>query len=477
MTENVPTAGGYRRSLSGWHVAILMIAAAAPLSSMIGNVPGGLIFGNGAGLPGAFLAAAVLIGVLVVVYLALHRLLPDVSGFAGYVRAGVGPGTGAGVAYVTMLSYFAATLSYAVGVGYFGSLIAASHGVTIPWWLISVVAFAVIGTLGRRGAEVSGRVVMALVACEFALLIIMNICVIVQRGGAAFPVESFTPTEMLSGHPGLALMTGLTSFVGVEAGILYSRETRNARRAIPLALYGAIAAVAVFYIITSWIIIGGLGADSAVSSATKLQGDVIFGLAFQVGGNALLIPMQILFCGSVLASAIAMHNAASRYTADLAIDGHFPRRIGVLHSDSGAPQRASDIIALMGTVVVIAFAIARTNPYIGLGSSLVGVLTIGLFGVQVIVVIAAIQLFRRGKDRSVPVLVAAVVGGVGLAVSVGLMLMNFSVLTGTDSPWAVLPVALLLVALSAGPIVVRYRKVGAASDEIAGERPVSAPLL
>lgn len=75
----------------------------------------------------------------------------------------------------------------------------------------------------------SGRAVVGLVLAAFVLLLIMCVLIIASKGGAAFPIESFTPTTVFSGTPGLALMAGLTSFIGIEAGVLYSRETKNAR--------------------------------------------------------------------------------------------------------------------------------------------------------------------------------------------------------------------------------------------------------
>ena len=43
-----------RRVLSTRKVVFLVIAAAAPLAAMVGNVPLALIDGNGVGLPAAF---------------------------------------------------------------------------------------------------------------------------------------------------------------------------------------------------------------------------------------------------------------------------------------------------------------------------------------------------------------------------------------------------------------------------------------
>ena len=47
-----------RRTLSTQRIVFLVIAAAAPLAAMIGNVPLALVYGNGAGLPVAYLSVS-----------------------------------------------------------------------------------------------------------------------------------------------------------------------------------------------------------------------------------------------------------------------------------------------------------------------------------------------------------------------------------------------------------------------------------
>ena len=468
------TTHGYRRTLNAGHVTLMVVAAAAPLSSMIGNVPGGLLLGNGAGLPVTFLMAGVVMALLSVVYVALNRAFPAAGGFAGFVTAGLGRGAGVGTAYATMLCYASATIAYAVGVGYFGSLIAASHGVDIPWWLLTAVAVLVSATLGRRAADLSGKTLVVVLLAEFLLLVILDALILVQKGGGAFPLESFTPGAILSGNIGPALMVGFTSLIGIESGILYTHEVRNPGRSIPRATYWAIALVTLFYVLTCWMIIGGLGASDTVAAAEQYQGDVVFVLAAQTGGPALLVPMQIFFCASVLASMIAMHNATSRYLFTLAKDGYLPRPLGVLHHAQRVPRRASDLLVAVATLLLTVLAVSGVDPYIGISTSLVGFLTVGLFGVQIVVAVAAIVHFRRSTDpQRSRIIAAAAAGGLCVTLVVGIMAANYSVLTGSDSAWANLPPVLLLVALLAGPIVVRRRARASVSD-LRGTGPAPA---
>ncbi|MCD0453334.1 hypothetical protein LO762_29750 [Actinocorallia sp. API 0066] len=131
------------------HLLLMIVAAAAPLGVAIGNLPTGLILGNGIGLPAAFLAAALVIFCLVTGFMRLARDVRTEGGFADLVRAGLGPGSGLGAAYVTGMAYWAGALALAAATGYFGNLIGTSHGVTLPWWAYSLTAFALVAFLGR----------------------------------------------------------------------------------------------------------------------------------------------------------------------------------------------------------------------------------------------------------------------------------------------------------------------------------------
>ncbi|GAA0312651.1 hypothetical protein GCM10009528_32730 [Kineococcus aurantiacus] len=163
--------------------------------------------------------------------------------------------------------------------------------------------------------------------------------------------------------------------------------------------------------------------------------------------------MQVFFVTSCLACLIALHNATARYVQKLAGDGDLPRGLGRLHPRHEAPTRASDLLALAAVVILGGLALTGADPYVGLGTSLTGLFTVGIFGVQVLVAVAVVVHFRRTRDvRWWTTLVAPVLGGIGVLVAVGAIVANYPVLTGTETGVAnVLPV-LLLLAVLAGPV-------------------------
>ncbi len=83
-----------RRVLSTRKVVFLVIAAAAPMSAMVGNVPLALIRGNGVALPAAFVLAAVILLCFSVGYAAMNRRVVNSGAFYTYIARALGKPAG-----------------------------------------------------------------------------------------------------------------------------------------------------------------------------------------------------------------------------------------------------------------------------------------------------------------------------------------------------------------------------------------------
>jgi amino acid transporter len=447
----VSTQPQLRGSLTTGRIVMLVVAAAAPLGVVIGNVPIGLILGNGAGLPVAFLIAASLIACSAAGYVAMSRAVPSAGGFAAFVTAGLGPRLGRGTAYAIAVAYFAGVLALATGFGYFSNLILAGLGIELPWFAWTVAAMTVVAVFGRRSVDSSAKLLLAFMIAEFAILVVLDIAILVKHGLPALPLDVFSPDHVFSGQLGPALMVGFTSFIGVESAIIYAKEAKEPERSIPRATFGAIAAIAAFYVLTTWLVIGSIGVDDVVASATESEGSFIFMLTAANAGNLTLTIMQIFFCTSLLACLLALHNATTRYVHTLAGEKALPRTLSAVHARHASPHRASDAVAGLTAIVLLVCAVMGAEPYIGLGTSLTGLFTVGVIGLQILVSIAAIVYFRRRRDPRIwTTLVAPMVGGVGIAVGVGFIIANYSTLTGTNSLVANSLPAVLGIALAAG---------------------------
>ncbi|MDW8805361.1 amino acid permease [Streptomyces scabiei] len=449
--------GRARRVLSTRRVVFLVIAAAAPMAAIAGNAPLALVRGNGISLPAAYILAAVVLLCFAVGYSAMSRRVVNDGAFYVFVARGLGKRAGVATAYVAALGYLSLAVGMAAVFGYFTSLVFAQSGVDVPWGVFTAAGVAVVAVFGHRSADVSARFLGILMALEFAVLLALDILVIGNKGSAAFPAESFSPGQLFGGSLGIALMFAFTSFVGFESAALYGEETKDPARSIPRALYISVASIAVFYVITAWIVIGGAGGPAAPERAREDLGNMVFTLAEQYGGTALLDACAVLLCTSVLASWIALHNAASRYLFALGWEQVAPRALGRYHPVHQSPHIGSTVVTTVTVGVVGVMGLADADPYETIASAVVGLGTLSIVLVQAFTALAVALFFRgRGDRRPFSGVVAPVVGALGLGTAFVLASTHYAVLTGSDDV-LVNAVPLLIVVTAAAGVVAAMR--------------------
>jgi amino acid transporter len=362
-----------RRTLSTPRVVFLVIAAAAPLAAMIGNVPLALVYGNGAGLPVAYLAAAIVLICFSIGYAAMSRRIINTGAFYTYISRALGKEIGVGAAYLALTSYTAMTCGLAGAFGYFlHELIKSAAGVSIPWFALSALGIAIVALLGYRSVDLSAKILGFLMLAEFAVLVVFEIIVIAKHGFSSFPLQSFTYKQATSGPFGIAALIAFTSFIGFESAALYGEETRNPERSIPRATYIAVTTVGVFYIFTTWVIIGATGVNHLRAQANKDGGVFVLNLLNRYGGQILYDLGAVPLCTSVLAGYSALHNASSRYLFALGRENIAPSKFGDYHKDFFSPHIASIAITSITSVVAIAFALGGADPYKVFAASLIG---------------------------------------------------------------------------------------------------------
>jgi amino acid transporter len=452
------------RGLSTGRIVFLVVAAAAPMAAMVGNTPLALALGSGPGLPAAYLLAAATLLCFAVGYAAMARHVVNTGAFYTYVAYGLGKPPAVAAAYLAVTSYSALTIGLAAAFGYFVTLIGDSMGVSTPWPLWSALAIVVVAALGYRSIDLSATVLGTLMVAEIVVLLVLDGAILLRDGAHALPVSVFTPSSLTTaGIGGLAvvLMFAFTSFVGFESAALYGEEAREPHRTIPRATYLSVVLIGVFYLLCSWLVVGALGVEDTRAVAAKEQGNLLFMLSDRYAGGILTAVMGLLLSTSVLASMLAVHNAATRYLFALGRERLLPAALGTLHPRRYAPARASLVLTAATAVVVALFAIGGWDPYLGLAAAFVGLSTVGVVSLQLMASLAVVGYFRRvshteGRWRTV---VAPLLATVGLAVALVLVLVEFPVLTGVSSPaFRVLPAVLMLVLIGGGGYGVWLRR-------------------
>ncbi|MFI5779674.1 APC family permease [Nocardia sp. NPDC051570] len=446
MSEQVERGSGLRGSMGVAGIVFLVIAAAAPLTSIGGALPMMIALGNGAGSPSAYLVAAVVLLLFSVGYTAMSRHMVDAGAFYAYIRRGLGAACGLGAAGLALLTYTAIQAAiYGLAAATLREVVLRYGGPELPWSGYALLLIALVGVLGYRNIELGAKVLGVLLVVEIGMILALSIAVLVRGGAHGIDTESFTPAAFLSGSPGVALMCAIASFIGFEATALYGEEARQPRRTVPLATYVAVTAIGLVYAIASWAVVLAFGDDEVTAAASADPVGLTFTAAERFLGGPASDVLRIMLVTSLFAALLAFHNAIVRYLYALARDGFGHIALGHIHIRHGSPHKASIAQTVSAVLVVGAFAVAGADPVRQLFTWLAGLATVAILILMALTSAAVVLFFRRtGLDRRWwHSRIAPVLGTGCLLLVTAMVLRNFAILVGGS--WIVADILLAVV--------------------------------
>ncbi len=450
MPEDAHTLRG---TLNTTQVALLVIAAAAPLGAIVGTLPVALMFGNGAGVAGAFLASGLLMLCFGIAYSALIRSIPGGGAFYRYLSTVFGRRIGTGAAWVALASYLAMATALATTSGYFTDLSLGTLGIHVGWQACTAALMVMVAILGRGNVDIAAKVLVPLVLAEFGMLLILAIATGHHKGMAALPVEAISPSNVFTKGFGVSLMIGLASFIGIESAALYALEARNPGQTIPRATFIAIVLVGVAYFLSVWTIIGDLGWSDVQALATKQQGDLVLNSFRSNTGTLMTGLVSLMICTSNFACYLSLHNAATRYIFTLSNEGSLPKSLSNAHPRHGSPANASTVVTILLALFVGVPTLMGVDPYVTILPSAIALGTIGIIGLQGSVAFSSLVHFARKKDdRFWVTRVLPTIAMIGFVAAAWLITSNYSVFTGSDSALVNSLPIVLLVAFAYGAI-------------------------
>jgi amino acid transporter len=416
--------------LSTPYIIFLVIAAAAPLASMIGNLPIAIERGTGPYVPIAFLIAGAILIAFTAGYAFIGRRVVSTGAFYTYVAEGLGKPLGVGTAYAAILSYTSFTFGLAAACGYFDAQVFLAVGLHVSWQICTAASVLLTGFLNSRSMDVSSRLLAVIITVETAVLVVFDASVILVKGAAAFPLASFAPTGWIAPGTGVSLMTAFTCFVGFESGALYSKEAADPVRSIPLASYVSVLLIGIFYLLTAWIAIGAIGPDATKTRAMTHGGTLILDLIHQYDGEVAADIAGVLLCVSMLATYIAIHAAASRYVFALAREGLLPRLLARFDEARNVPIAATLCISAATIICMAAIASTRTDPYAAIIPVLIGTGTLGIIALQAAAAIAIVCYIHRHRgEAGLITRLASLLAALGLTAAVSIATANFTLLS------------------------------------------------
>lgn len=435
-------------------IVFMVVAAAAPLTVIGGNVPLGIAGGNGAGAPVGFIIAALVLLVFSIGFVTMTPHVKRSGAFYAYVRQSLGNRLGMGTAFVALVAY---TAIQAGIYGYMGGAISifvqSFGGPTLPWWLYSGVVLLIVATLGYRHIELSSKVLGVALVLEIGVVLIMDAAILFAGGAEGITGAAFTPSEVFSGPIGVAILFALTGFIGFESTAIYRDEARDPGRTIPRATFLAVIIIGGFYALSSWALVVGWGPSQVVAQATAEPATFMLDAAEIYAGVGVRHVMDVLLLTSLFACVLAFHNVIARYQFNLARDGALPQKLGTVHPTQGSPSTSSLVQSVTAAAIIAVFSLFDVDPLVHVFGSMAGVATVGMMFLLIFTSIAVVKFFSSHPDiaagRPWSTRIAPIIATVVLLGCMYLVLSNFVLVTSSPVGVSILlatvpPVAFLI---------------------------------
>jgi amino acid transporter len=440
MTENATSTRSERLTghLGTVGVVFMVVAAAAPLTVIGGNMPLAMGLGNGAGAPVGFLIAALVLLLFSIGFVTMTPYVPEAGAFFSYVTVGLGKRAGMGIAVVALIAYTAIQVGIYGYIGWaIGDTVGFYHGPQIPWPVYSFVILAIVALLGYRHIELSAKVLGVALALEIGIVLILDLAIVADPGPAGLTVASFDPSVFTHGSVGVAVLFALTGFIGFEATAVFRDEARDPERTIPRATYAAVLIIGGFYALTCWAFVVAIGPDQVAAVAQRtLDGDanMLLDTTDDTLGRVGRDIVNVLLLSSLFACVLSFHNVIARYQFVLAAKGLLPRRLGDVHPTHHSPAFSSVVQTVTAALIVLILAVFQVDPLVGVFGSMAGVATVGMVILMLTTSVAVLAYFVRHREsaggRLWQTRIAPALACLGLLASLWLVLSNFTLVTG-----------------------------------------------
>jgi amino acid transporter len=427
-------------------IVFFVVAASAPLVGMTGAMPVAMLAGNGAAAPGAYLAVGLTLLLFSVGYAAMSSRVTNSGAFFAYVGRGLGTNAGVASAFASIVCYV--TIQLAI-YGFFGAILSGQMGalgLDLPWYVWSIIAWAIVTGLSLLSVDIGAKVLGVLMILELLSLLITAFAILGNGGpeGANF-AASFSPENILvggfAGGAGIAIAFAFASFIGFEATAIYGEESVNPKRTVPRATYWAIGVITVLFAITSFAMVTGMGASKIfdeVIARSSIEGvpladpaAVLFSLADQYVGSWMVTVMSWLVVTSLFAGLLAFQNATSRYFFALGRGGVIGQRFASTNK-SGAPANGVWLTSAIALAVIIYFAASGLDPVLNLFFWMSAITAIAVIFVEILVSISVFAFFMKNGGENVwRAKIAPLASAVLLILALYLLMSRFNLLAGT----------------------------------------------
>lgn len=433
MTNNNSLKQG---SLGLFTVIFFVVAAASPLTGVVGALPVTFFIGNGVGVPSVFIMAGLLLLLFSFGFVTMSKYVVNAGAFYAYIVQGVGVRSGLGGLSIALLAYTAIQLAVSAMFGFFTDEFVRSHwGIEIPWWVYAILMQMLVVFLGVNKVEIGGKVLGLILLLEVGIVLLLDF--FITKNTATLTFNSFSPHIFLDGNLGISLVFAICSFIGFEATAIYSEECKDPQKTVARATIIAVCIITVFYAITSWALIQSIGEQKLVEVAAANPGLLVYNIAENYLGSWAIELMSLLLITSLFAATQAFHNSLARYLFTMSRDGLVWSKMAKIHPRNNTPYISS---LVQGGFIIAILAIAAVfamDPMVDVFAWGSVIASMAILILQIGVSIAVITFFRKNKQLKAPLwstLIAPLLALIGMAIVLVLVIQNLGTLSGSESP-------------------------------------------
>lgn len=430
---------GLHRKLTSWQLTMIAIGGAIGVGLFLGSAA--TIGMAGPGVLISYIFGAVIAMIMGYALAEMASVHPVAGSFGVYADKYVSPWAGFSV---RMTYWFAQTVAIgaevtAVGLyfGYWFPAIPASVWIVASSVLVLAVNAANVKMFGTLESSFAMIKVIAIVA-----FILLGAALIFGIGQPAFGLSNLTAHGgfLPNGWTGvwLALTLVITSYMGIEVVAVTAGEAEHPEESVPRALRSMVIRLIIFYVLAIFIILAVTPWPTIAETGGKLTGSPFVKVFRQIGIPFAGGIMNFVVISAALSSVNTNLYLCSRMIFSLSRAGYVPRTLGSVDSRgvpltalsaSGAGMVAAIVLALKGqqgflllygtavaamffvwTVILITHirfrqALPRERLQT-LPVRMPGHPVVSVFGIVVILSLAASTVFVAGLEWTVPLFLA-----------------------------------------------------------------------
>jgi amino acid transporter len=343
--------------LTLWEAVGMSISVICPTVTAAFNVT---LVAQAAGAAAALAFAIGTVAMLLVAasFVFFARRVAHAGAAYAYITQTFGPRAGFIAGWSLLLTYLAFATGQAALVGSFAA--AALQGFSIDlgkaWIGVGACAIVLAWWLAFRDMRLAGRLMLALeVAAVTGILALCVRILSAVRPGLAITAASFRPSSHFGGWSGMGfgMVFCILSFGGFEGAATLGEETRNPRRAIPIALLGTVIGSGVFFVFVAYCEVVGFG-PAGIGDLGKSAAP-LNDLALRYASPQLAIALDVAAALSCFSGLLGPLAAAARVAFALGRGGLAPA-LSRVHPVHGTPVTAVALAALAIAVPFVVWA-------------------------------------------------------------------------------------------------------------------------